>query len=150
MVLKECCGLEVEGETELQVEVEWVLVADCVERHSCDVMRELGCDVDAHIACEVILRSRSCVNRPLQSLDRNTLAIEACRHNLLDKTLASNECAESAIMPEVPLYTEGQTYQFYVLLEFRSSVVGGYVARHRGEIETNAAVEIFHDSLVER
>ena len=69
MVLKECCGLEVEGETELQVEVEWVLVADCVERHSCDVMRELGCDVDAHIACEVILRSRSCVNRPLQSLD---------------------------------------------------------------------------------
>ena len=69
MVLRECCGLEVERETELQVEVERMLVTDCVEWHGCDVMRELGCDVDAHIASEVILRSRSCVNRPLQSLD---------------------------------------------------------------------------------
>ena len=62
MVLRECCGLEVERETELQVEVERMLVTDCVEWHGCDVMRELGCDVDAHIASEVILRSRSCVD----------------------------------------------------------------------------------------
>ena len=61
--------LEIYRESHLQVEVERVLVALRVERHSGDVVRQLGLDVDAHMLGEIVLRPCRGMHRPLQSLD---------------------------------------------------------------------------------
>ena len=57
--------LEVERQSHLEVEVQWVLVAQGVERHGGDVVREFRLYIDANVAVEVVLQAGGGMNRPL-------------------------------------------------------------------------------------
>ena len=122
--------LKINRETHLQVEVERMLVALGVERHGGDVVRELGLDIDAYVAREVILQSCGGMNRPLQSLDCKALVIELGRDNSLDQAFAAYKGAQPLVAPEVPFNAKRNAHELDALVELGGSVVGSYIARH--------------------